>query len=92
MFNLPFALDSVASLAALEGRPGRALRLAAAATAWRERLGMLVPPMWRPRVERTLERAREQLDPETAAAAWSAGQALTMEEAIAEALEEAGES
>ncbi|HEY8744991.1 MAG TPA: tetratricopeptide repeat protein, partial [Chloroflexota bacterium] len=87
-FNLPFVLESVASLAAIAEQPEHALRLASAAAALRERLGMPVPPTWRPRIARTLERARVRLDPATAAAAWAEGGALTPEQALDYALNE----
>jgi non-specific serine/threonine protein kinase len=86
--DLPSALESAASLAARAGRAERALRLAGAAAAARERLGIARVPSWRPRFERTLAQARGTLDPTTAAAAWEAGQVLTLEEAVAFALED----
>jgi tetratricopeptide (TPR) repeat protein len=82
-------LDVSAALEAAKGTVEaavRALRLAGASQALREAIG--VPPDWyeRAELERQLTRARALIDGQTAAAAWAAGQKLSPEEAIAEAL------
>jgi hypothetical protein len=52
---------------------------------------MLVPLIWRPRVERTLERGRTALDEAASHAALARGRAMTAEQAIEEALSVASE-
>jgi hypothetical protein len=68
----------------------RALRLAAASAAERERLGNPRIAYMQPRFERTVAMARAVLGA-GAAAAWTEGHALTMEQAIAEALADDGD-
>jgi hypothetical protein len=89
-FNLVFVLESLASLAALQDQPERALRLLGVTAALRERLGMPAPPSWRPRVDRTLQRARQALGEQASRVTLAQGQALPLEQAIAEALDESG--
>ena len=66
----------------------RSPRLWGAAEATRRLIGAPLPPNERPRYERLVAAVRTQLDEETFAAAWAAGQALSLEQAIAEALGE----
>lgn len=66
----------------------RAARLLGAASALRDLLGAPPRPRWRPDLERAVAAARVALGEEAWAAAFAAGQALTLEEAIAEALGE----
>ncbi len=87
-YTLAFGLETAAGLAALACQPQRALHLASAAAALRDRIGMPTPPMWRLRIESMLERTRGALDAATAAAAWDEGQMLTLERAVAEAMDE----
>jgi tetratricopeptide (TPR) repeat protein len=83
-----YSLLAFASLAAAEGRPARALRLGGAATQLAGVIGVRLVPTYRTGFERRLATARQALSAEAAAAAWSAGQALSLEEAVAEALGE----
>jgi non-specific serine/threonine protein kinase len=83
------ALPGLAGLATLEGDPVRALRLAGAAHALEENAGIWAFPPIRDRHERWLAAARETVDPRAAEAAWAAGRALDLEEAVAYALERA---
>jgi hypothetical protein len=55
--------------------------------ALRESIGATLPPDGHPAYERTLAATRAQLDEATFAAAWEAGRALSLEQAIAYALE-----
>ena len=75
-----WALEGLAALAAARGEPARALRLAGAAAT-------VSGPRWRtaPPEQALLEGARRALG-EGAAADWAAGQALPLDEAVAEAL------
>jgi non-specific serine/threonine protein kinase len=81
-------LVAVATVEAAQGKPERAARLMGAAAALRDALGAGLYPIDRPATERTTELARVALGEEAFAAAYAAGRALSLEEAIAEALEE----
>jgi tetratricopeptide (TPR) repeat protein len=83
------SLEALAGLAALQGQPARALRLAGAAAALRERVGWQPWPADQARLTGRLAVAREALSVEGQTAAWAAGQALPVEQAIAGALEQA---
>src|SRR3989440_1753130 len=78
------SLAALAGLAARQGQPARALRLAGAAAALRDRLGWQLWPADQATLARGLAAAREALSAEGQAAAWADGQALTVEQAIAE--------
>jgi hypothetical protein len=67
--------------------PRRATQLFAAAAALRAAMGVALAPAERTRIERALEAARRTLSPEDFTAAWAAGEAMTLERAIAYALE-----
>jgi non-specific serine/threonine protein kinase len=78
----------IAGVIVERGQAERAARLLAAAAALREELG--APQGWGRRVHEGAEvAARATLSPEAFATAWAAGEALPLEEAIAEALEAA---
>ena len=85
-------LAGFAAVAAAEGRGERAARLLAAATAHWEAHGLVMWPAERAEYERTTARARAQLDEATWQRAWDEGRAMTMERAIAYALEEPGDA
>jgi non-specific serine/threonine protein kinase len=80
------SLADLASLAAAEGDPARALRLGGAADRAAEEVGATLPPTERQRLDRWLARARQALDAGAADSAWAGGRALTVAEAVAEAL------
>ena len=80
------SLERFALLAARQKLPERTARLLGAAEALRAAIGLPLPPAERPDYERTVAAARAQLDEATFAAAWAEGQAMTVDEAIAEAL------
>ena len=75
-----------AELATAEAQPRRALRLAGAAASLREKHGTPLAPSSQARLERTLELVREAFRGEDAVVAWSEGQAMTLEQAMAYAL------
>jgi tetratricopeptide (TPR) repeat protein len=87
-WHLAFLLEAFASLCVARGRFRRGALLSGAATTLREQIGSTVPPSMQPRVDRTLELARDGLSDDAFAQAWAAGQAMTLDEAIAYALEE----
>jgi len=68
------------------GRPARALRLASAATALRQANGKPTSPGDQAQLDHSLKMARQMLGEEEAAAAWTSGQAMTLEQSVAYAL------
>jgi len=81
------ALPGLAAVAAPEGDPLRAVRLAGAASALEEHAGIWAFPPIRARHERWQQTAERGLDPTRRAAAWQEGRGMTIEETIAHALE-----
>jgi hypothetical protein len=80
-------------VAAREGRAERAARLFGVADALSEKTGAGVSwSVLRNLNERDLAVTREMLDSEAFEAAWAEGRAMTLEEAVAYALSEAGVS
>jgi DNA-binding CsgD family transcriptional regulator len=84
--RIPECFEGLADLASTAGQPARAAGLLGAAEVLRDSYGLPLPPVYRASYERTVDAARAQLDEAAFAAAWAAGQAMTMEQAIAEAL------
>jgi non-specific serine/threonine protein kinase len=82
-------LDGVAGLAAASGAASRALRLAGAVAAFREATGLRNMPPLQARLERRLVPARAALSREAQAAAWAAGAAMSLDDAIADVLDAA---
>jgi predicted ATPase len=87
----PYQLVGLAEALAVAGRGERAARLLGAGTALREALGMVLGAFDRADIEAAVAPARAALGEEAWAAAFAAGRALTLEEAIAEALDETTE-
>jgi DNA-binding CsgD family transcriptional regulator len=87
-YAAPFALEAYARLFAGEEQAARALRLAGAADALRKTIGNPLPPAFQAYLRRDLERAWGALTEEEGATAWQEGQAMTLEEAVAHALDE----
>jgi hypothetical protein len=86
---LAFALVGLAGSLAMLGQGERAARLYGAAEALQARTGATLPNQAaRALHERQVAALRAQLDPATFAAAWAEGRAMTLDEAIAYALEE----
>jgi predicted ATPase/DNA-binding XRE family transcriptional regulator len=84
--RFPECLEDIAGLSGA-AQPASAARLFGAAEAVRESAGIPLPPIRRPAYERDLAAARAQLDQVAWETAWAAGRALTLEQAIAEALD-----
>jgi hypothetical protein len=82
-------LGSFVALAAAEQQPVRALRLAAATDAVYQIVGTPLPLATRELAERGRAQAMQAVDADTQARAHAEGRAMTLEEAIAEALAEA---
>ena len=81
-----WCLAGLGSAAALGEEPKRAVRLWGAAQHLRAALGCRPAPAARATYERQLVLARAQLGEAAFTAAWAAGEALSLEQAIAEAL------
>jgi len=81
-----WCLAGLGSAAALDEEPERAARLWGAAARLRQAIGCRSAPAARATHERAMVAARAQLGEEGFAAAWKAGAALTLEQAITEAL------
>jgi hypothetical protein len=75
---------SFARVAAARGQAERALRLAGAAVGLRTAMGHPVDPAEVAQRSRCLEPARRAVGNEKAAAAWAAGEALSVEQALSE--------
>jgi non-specific serine/threonine protein kinase len=84
--HVPGALEVRAALAAVQGEPRRALRLAGAAAARRAELDQPPTAAERAALERRLAPARRALSAVEQAIAWADGQGMTPEQAIADAL------
>ena len=79
-------LECFAVSAAVQSRPEQSLRLAGAAAALRQRIGAPLIPAEQSKLEKKLEPARSQLTGAAGLEAWSAGWAMSVEEAVCEAL------
>lgn len=89
---IPQMLYTLAAVHADEGSLEGAIRLQAAATKLEEVVGTSVWPANRRESEGWLERARAVLGEASVTSAWAQGQAMTMERAVAYALEHDGRS
>jgi predicted ATPase len=85
---VPNVLISIAGLAAVQGQAGRAARLFGAADALRQAMEVHLNVREREEYERDVALARLGLGETDFAAAWAAGQAMTLEQAVRVALEE----
>src|SRR5262249_55747484 len=81
-------LEGLAWVAEAQGDAGRAALLYGAVAALREATGAQVPPLDRASYARSVDRARARLGQEAFAAAWGAGRAMPLVQAIAYALGE----
>jgi predicted ATPase/Tfp pilus assembly protein PilF/transcriptional regulator with XRE-family HTH domain len=81
------SLEGLAWVAGARGRPDQAARLGGTAAALREAQGVPLPPEERGSHDQAVQAMRAALGEEGFAAAWAAGRALPLEEAIALALE-----
>jgi DNA-binding CsgD family transcriptional regulator len=81
-----YELAGFSALAAAEGQPQAALRLAGAIAALTEGTGIQIQPTDRLRYERQLAYARHALDEDSAEAAWTEGHAMGLDQAVAYAL------
>jgi predicted ATPase/transcriptional regulator with XRE-family HTH domain len=84
--GVAWCLEGLASVAWAQEQPRRAARLFGAAEALRQTIGVPLPPVERANYKPSLARVCTLLDEATFAAAWAEGQVLTLEQAMAEAL------
>ncbi len=91
-YGIAWCLAGLGSVAALDEEPERAARLWGAAERLRQAIGVRPPPATRATYERAVATARTALGEEAFATAWEAGRALTVEQAIAEAVDGAAEA
>jgi predicted ATPase len=80
-------LSAFAGALAVEGRAGMAARLLSSSEALHKEFGVRMRSYLRRRNEETLTTIRSQLDDRAFAEAWEQGQALTLDEAVALALD-----
>jgi tetratricopeptide (TPR) repeat protein len=85
--GVAYCLDGWSAVAAARGLAERALRLGGAAESLRAALNTPLSANERIDIEHSVAALRAQLDQATFAAAWAAGRAMTLEQAIAEALD-----
>ena len=83
--RISFVLETFAALAAAEGRSERAVRLAGAVAALRERIRLAIDAAWRDRVDAALAPAYSALGRATVELT-TEGRAMSLDEAIAYAL------
>jgi len=81
-------LEGLAGVARLQGRAEGAARLMGAAATLRKNIGSTLTPVERDGYGRDKDTVRAALGEESFAAAWAEGAALSLEQAVAEALEE----
>jgi len=85
--GITYVLEGAAGLAAAHGQTYRAACLFGAVEALRESIHTPLSAFDRPEYERKVATVRAQMDTPTFAAAWATGRAMTLEQAIAYALE-----
>ena len=86
-WDMAVTLGRAAGVAAVHGEFERAVHLAAASQAHRERIGLSLPNSFQKRFKRFEAMALAGLDEEQGAASWAAGQTMAIERAVAFALE-----
>ena len=84
------SIELLALCAAAQGKPERTARLLGTASFLREAIGAPLPPAARADHERGITEARAALNEKAFTAAWSEGQAMTLKQAVAYALNETG--
>jgi predicted ATPase/class 3 adenylate cyclase len=87
---LAYLLEDIGSLAAAKDQPGQALTLTAAAATIREEIGAPLSPAEQGKLDRALEPACQVLSEMEQAAARAAGRAMSLEQAIEDALQGLG--
>src|SRR5439155_2132332 len=83
-----WSLEALAYLYFAQAQQERAVRLCGAVEGLREAIHSPLEPCFRAEYDRNLVAAREALGTEAFAAVWAEGRAMTLEQAVAYALEE----
>jgi non-specific serine/threonine protein kinase len=86
--GIVMCLAGIAMVASAQGRFERAAQLSGAAAARVDSLGYVLDPIDRAHYESAITMARAHLDEAAFAAAWAAGRAMSLEQAIAYAQDE----
>lgn len=84
--GIPWALEGLGKLAALAGHCKRAARLFGAAEALRERIARPLAPNSQEDYDRHIALLRMAMVPEAFAASWNEGRALSLDQAVEEAM------
>jgi hypothetical protein len=84
--SIAYSLESIAATSSRAGTPQIGARLFGAGERLREETGAPLPPSERARYEEGVGLARAALSPEDFARAWAEGRALSLNDAIAEAM------
>ena len=84
---IAYLIEDIGCLEALSGRPERALKLAGAASALREKIGAPLPPNDQAKLDKALEAARQSLGEAGQVAAWAEGRGMTLDQALDYALQ-----
>ncbi len=85
--GIAVCLEGLAGVVGGQGQIARAARLFGAAAALRQEIGSLLQPAYLPKYEQQIDALRSKLDETQWSSAWTGGQAMTLEQAIAYALE-----
>src|SRR5262249_21164847 len=88
LFAVAQSLEDLAGLAGRQGQARRAIRLLGAEEAFCETLGARPPVAVAAEYERTVAEGRAALGDEAFAAAWAAGRAMSIDEAVEFALQD----
>jgi hypothetical protein len=87
-YDMALSVERAAGIAAGTDHPERALRLAGASAAHLTALGVSRPRIFQERSERMIEQARRALNEAAQNALWGEGHVLSLEQAVAYALEQ----
>jgi hypothetical protein len=87
-WGLSYVFAELAAIAAERGRSEQAARLFGAAEGLRESIGHPLPPILRAEYDSAVATARAQLDDTEFAAVWAEREAMSLDQAIAYALNE----
>jgi predicted ATPase len=87
-WQIAYLLEDIGGLAAQVGQATRAVRLVSAAAALRMKIGAPLSPAEQAKLDQLMEPAQKSLDEQIQARSWSEGQAMSLEQAMAEALGE----
>jgi predicted ATPase len=87
-YEAAIRLEGMARVAVVQGQPERAARLLGASAALREEMGTPLTPVSRTDHDHAVNAARAALGEDAFAAAWEVGHAMSLEDAVAYALDQ----